>query len=117
MKITNEHRAPRARRARRPRRYTVREVGAGSVELRVLADCWLGSPGQVRAFFVPVDGGYVREWLAGGDARQVCDGLGRCGSTLRSSGLCLADDIRREAAALLRRQAVEGGFYRGEDLT
>ncbi len=105
-----------ARKARRPRRYVVREVGAGSVELHVLADCWLGLPGQVREFFVPVDGGHVREWLDGGDARQVCNRLGRRGSTLRSSGLCLADDIRREAAALLRQQQSEGGFFRGEDL-
>ncbi len=104
-----------AGKTRRPRRYTVREVGAGSVELHVLADCWLGLPGQVRAFFVPADGGYVREWLDGGDARQVCNQLRHGGSTLRSSALCLVDDIRREAASLLREQQTRGGFYDGDD--
>ncbi len=106
-----------AGKARRPRRYTVREVGAGSVELHVLAECWLGLPGQVRSYFVTAESGYVREWLGAGKSRQARFVVGRDGYTLRSSALCLVDDIRREAAALLRQQQSEGGFFRVEDLT
>ena len=102
--MKEEMRNVESRKTRCPRRYAVIRAGDHSVELRVLADCGLGSAGQVREFFVPAEGGYVREWV-GGDARQVCDGLSSRGPTLRSAGPRLASDIRREAAALLRLEA------------
>ncbi len=64
----------------------------------MFVDSALGSAGDVREFFVPSAGGYVREWV-GSDARQVCDGLARRGPTLRSTGDRLLADVRREAAS------------------
>ena len=94
------------KKTRRPRRYLVSRVDYRSVLLRVYTDCALGEAGDERQFFVAAAGGYVHEWI-GSDLRQVCDRLSSRGPTLRSTGKRLLDDVRREAAALLRWAAAE----------
>lgn len=47
--------------------------------------------------------GYVWEWRADGDHRQVCSGLSSRGSTLVCIGT-LADTIRREYRAMRRAE-------------
>jgi hypothetical protein len=71
----------------------------------------LGDPVE-RLFTCPTDGGYVYEVCAGGDRRQVCEGLHRTGVTLISpSRAALVDLIRREhrRAARAARRAMEAG--------
>lgn len=59
-----------------------------------------------RAFTCPIDGGYVREYKAGGDLKQVCDKLYSHGSTLMASNRSsLADLIRREYKAMRAKRA------------
>lgn len=50
-----------------------------------------------RLFTCPISGGYVREILDSGDARQVCESLGFYGSTLWVSS-------RDRLEALIRRE-------------
>ena len=52
-----------------------------------------------RTFWVPVDGGYVRE-----NGKQVCERLSCSGSTLISTRATLLKCIRREYSAMRRSE-------------
>lgn len=52
---------------------------------------------ETRLFFCPAEGGYIREAMDNGDARQVCESLDRMGVTLWAPRKDLLESvIRRE---------------------
>lgn len=60
---------------------------------------------MLRRFYCPPSGGYVREALANGADRQVCDRLGSTGATIMSpSRALLLYTIKREYRAMRRKE-------------
>ena len=77
-------------------------------------DCGLGARGAERTFWVPINGGYVRETAEerpGTLGWQVCGGLYHTGSTLEAGRETLLDAIRYEARACIREQERERSAY------
>ncbi len=86
------------------RRYTT------TADTAVHEECWLGAAGEVRTYWTPSGGGYVREisrTRPGTLGHHVCDRLAHMGSTLSSSRGALLGLIRSEARACLRAEAIE----------
>jgi hypothetical protein len=65
-----------------------------------------------REFSCPPDGGYVIEFVKGGNTKQVCDRLGHMGSTLMcSSREGLLALIRREYKAMRAAEKREAARF------
>lgn len=71
-------------------------------------DCPMTGERQSRTFWCGSSrGAYVFESAEGGQTRQVCDGLGRRGSTLMMGSRPLIEVIRREYRAMVRAERAE----------
>lgn len=67
-----------------------------------------GTKRVTREFSRPASGGYVVEWLRGGETTQVCDKLCHRGSTLHcGENTPLENIIRREYQAMRREEKRE----------